>query len=79
MRFRQASAGASTRVGSSLPSTLANPPIEDHDLAEIAEHHVSAFQVTMHDVPGMGIAHGIAHAHENAQQRIADRAVRAQP
>ena len=45
---------------------LGQPPIKHHHFAEITEHHVPAFQVTMHDVARMGIAHGIADAHEGA-------------
>src|SRR5207253_8127198 len=48
---------------------LGEPPVEEDDLAEVAEHHVLAFKVAMENPVGMSIGNGIANGGEGREQR----------
>ena len=54
--------------GSDWSIELRQPPVQDHDLAEVCQHHVVALQVAVDHAARMGVGDGVADGDEGAQQ-----------
>src|SRR5262249_57015774 len=51
-----------------LIQEFGQPPVEDDDLAEVAEDYVVALEIAMKDVAGMGVGDGLANGGESRQK-----------
>src|SRR5690606_29316178 len=59
--------GQGQTAGAVVAKTHGQAPVDNVDLAELADHDVVGLEVAVHDAAAMGKAHRVEHLHEDAQ------------